>query len=427
VPKTTKKTTKTSKKEIKAEKPVISVEETSKKTKLSESINTKEILKSSSVGSYGGTQQVQDEKEKVKATPKKDLSKITTMEELLAAVGDTFHGYKRGQEVKGIVVEKTKKALYLDLGGKTEGMVIDRELKAAKSFVDGLKPGDEVTAIVTQAENDKGQMLLSLKNAADNYVWKEFEEKMKTGETIFVQGRELNKGGLIVETKGVQGFIPASQISSLYLGKIERLVNKQVEVKVIEVDREKNRLIVSEKEVTEADLIKEQKQAIRNIKVGDILDGEVVGIMPFGLFVRAGEPAMEGLVHISEISWEKVDEPGKFFKQGDKVKVKVLAVDERLGKLNLSIKQLTPDPWTQIGTKYPVEAQVNGEVVRVAPFGTFVKLEPGIEGLIHISKYPTGKEFKNGDKVNCFIESVNVEERKMSLGIVLTAKPVGYK
>ena len=370
---------------------------------------------------------VKPTKEIKKAAKKVDLSKIQTMEELLAAVGDTFRGYKRGQEVKALVVEKTKKALYLDLGGKTEGMVIDRELKAAKSFVDGLKPGDEVVAIVTQPENDKGQMLLSLKNAADNYVWKEFEEKMNTGSTIFVQGRELNKGGLIIEAKGVQGFIPASQISSLYLGKIEKLVNKQIEVKVIEIDREKNRLIVSEKEVSEADLIKEQKQAIRNIKVGDVLEGEVVGLMPFGLFVRAGVPAMEGLVHISEISWEKVDDPAKFFKQGDKVKVKVLAVDERLGKLNLSIKQLTPDPWSQIAQKYPVETQTTGEVVRVAAFGTFVKLEAGIEGLIHVSKYPTGKEFKLGEKVNCFVESVNVEERKMSLGIVLSAKPVGYK
>lgn len=363
----------------------------------------------------------------VKVPAVKDFSKIQTMDELLAAVGETFRGYKRGQEVKAIVVEKTKKALYLDLGGKTEGMVIDRELKAAKSFVEGLKAGDEVVAIVTQPENDKGQMLLSLKNAADNYVWQEYEEKLKSGETVTVRGREVNKGGLIADAGSLQGFVPASQISSAFLGKVEKLVNKPVEVKVIEVDREKNRLILSEKEVTEADLIKEQRLAIRNIKVGDDLEGEVVGIMPFGLFVRAGDPPMEGLVHISEISWEKVDEPGKFFKQGDKVKVKVLAVDEIMGKLNLSIKQLLPDPWKEIANKYPVESQISGEVMRTAPFGAFVRLEPGIEGLIHVSKYPVGKEFQPGEKVSCFVESVNVEERKMSLGIVLSAKPVGYK
>jgi small subunit ribosomal protein S1 len=401
---------------------------TSKKASASGAKNKKVNASKVILKEQGMLKQVQhDTKETPANKSTKDLSKIQTMEELLAAVGDTFHGYKRGQEVKGKVVEKTKKALYLDLGGKTEGMVIDRELKAAKSFVDGLKPGDDVVAIVTQPENDKGQMLLSLKHAADNYVWQEFEEKLSSGENMFVHGREINKGGLIVEAKGLQGFIPASQISSNFLGKIEKLVNKQVEVKVIEVDREKNRLIFSEKEVTEADLIKEQRQAIRNIKVGDNLDGEVVGIMPFGLFVRAGDPPMEGLVHISEISWEKVDDPGKFFKQGDKVKVKVLAVDEVLGKLNLSAKQLMPDPWKEIATKYPVETQINGEVVRTAPFGAFVKLEPGIEGLIHISKFPSGKEFKIGDKVNCFVESVNLDDRKMSLGIVLTQKPVGYK
>ena len=351
-----------------------------------------------------------------------------TMDQLLKKAGHKLTAFKKGDEVEGVVVEKTKKALYVDVGGKSEGMVIDREMKAAKDFISQLHPGDVIKVIVSQPENDRGQMLLSLKQASQNFIWAEFEEKLKTQEIIKVTGREVNKGGLIVDVKGgIQGFIPASQISSAYLNQVEKLVDESIEVKVIEVDREKNRLILSEKEVTEADLIKEQKQAIKGIKVGDILEGKVVGLMPFGLFVKAGDTKLEGLVHISEISWEKVDDPSQFFKSGDKIKIKVLAIDDKLGKLNLSIKQLIKDPWEGIDKKYPKDAQVKGEVVRVAPFGVFVSLEPGVEGLVHVSKLPTDKTFKEGDKVNCFIESINLDDRKLSLGLVLTQKPIGYK
>jgi len=360
-----------------------------------------------------------------------------TMEELLQQTGYQLRGFRRGNEVEATVVEKTKRAIYLDIGGKTQGMVIDREMKAAKDYIDNLKVGDKLTAIVTQPENDRGQTLLSLKKAAADAVWQEFEEKFKTGEVIKVEGREINKGGLIVEVKGIQGFIPTSQFSSQYLGKIGQLLNREIEVKTIEVDREKNRLIFSEKEVSQAGLLKACQEILKKIKVGEALEGTVTGVMPFGLFVKIADKRgksrgktpinLEGLVHISEISWEKVDEPAKFFQQGDKVKVKVLAVEEKSGKLNLSVKQLQADPWEKIEKKYPVDAHVKGEVVRLAPFGAFVNLGPGIEGLIHISKIPAEKSLQAGDKVNCFVESIDKQGRRMSLGLVLKEKPVGYK
>lgn len=363
------------------------------------------------------------------------------MDELLALTGYQLRGWKRGDVVEGILVEKTKQALYLDIGGKTEGMVIDREMKAAADFIKELKVGDKVTAIVTQPENEKGQTLLSLKKAAQDTVWQEFEEKLKTGELVKVIGQEVNKGGLIVLAKGVQGFIPTSQFSPKWLGKINQLINQEIEAKPIEVDRQQNRLIFSEKEVSQAGLIKEQSLALKKIKAGDVLEGEVTGIMPFGLFVQievsqeekvsraenSRGTLVEGLVHISEISWEKVDDPSKFFKQGDKIKVKVLAADQKSGKLNLSIKQLQLDPWEAIEKQYPPDARVKGEIVRLAPFGVFINLKPGIEGLIHISKIPAEKIFKVGDKVDCFVESVDREARRMSLGLVLKEKPVGYK
>jgi len=362
---------------------------------------------------------------------KKTSKEPQTMEELLAQTKYQLRGWKVGDVVDGVVTEKTSRAIYLDIGGKTEGMVIDREIKAAKDFIKELKIGDKVLAVVTQPENDKGQTLLSLKKAASQKVWQEFEEKLKTGEPLKVRGVQINKGGLIVEVKGNQGFIPASQFSSQWVGKIEELVGAEVEVKVIEVDRLKNRLIFSEKAVSQAGLLAAQEKALEKIKIGDVFKGEVSGVMPFGCFVKISLPkskiTLEGLVHISEISWEKVEDPSKFYKQKDKVKVKVLGVDKKSGRLNLSIKQLLPDPWTKIEEKYPVDAKVKGKVVRLAPFGVFVNLEPGVEGLIHISKIPAEKTFKVGEKVDCFVEFLDKENRRMSLGVVLKEKPVGYK
>jgi len=354
------------------------------------------------------------------------LREPQTMDELLKQTKAPLRGWKRGDEVEGILMEKTHKALYLDIGGKTEGMVIDREMKAAWDFIKALKVGDKITAIVTQAENDAGHTLLSLKRAAGDAIWQEFEEKLKTGEITRVVGLEVNKGGLIVEIRGLQGFVPTSQFSGAWMGKIGQLIGRAIEVKPIEVDRQNNRLIFSEKEVSEAELIKEIGKILKKIKIGEIFEGEVTGVMPFGLFVKV-KKSLEGLVHISEISWEKVDDPSKFFKQGDKVKVKVLAVDQKTGKLNLSIKQLQPDPWDKIEEKYPVDSNVKGEVIRLAPFGAFVALGPGIEALIHISKIPAEKTLKAGDKVDCFVESIDKDARRMSLGLVLKEKPVGYK
>lgn len=365
---------------------------------------------------------------KRKSFPK--IKEPQTMDELLNQAGQKYFGRKVGEFVEGIVTEKTSRAIYLDIGGKTEGMVIDREMKAARDYIKGLEVGDKITAVVTQAENDRGHPLLSLKKAAMTSVWQEFEEKLKTKEILRVRGKEVNRGGLVVDVKGVQGFIPSSQFGKQYSGKIEELVGKDLEVKAIEVDKEKNRLIFSEREVSEATLLKEQEKALEGIKAGETFAGEITGVMPFGYFVKISgkkKISLEGLVHISEISWEKVEDPSKHYKQGDKVKVKVLAVDKKSGRLNLSIKQLLPDPWDEIEEKYKPDAKIKGEVVRLAPFGAFVNLGSGIEGLIHISKIPAEHSINPGDKVDCYIESIDKEQRRISLGLVLKEKPVGYK
>ena len=370
---------------------------------------------------------------------------VQTMDELLKQSAYKFYGFRRGDVIEGIVTEKTKKAVWVDIGTKTEGLILDKVIKAAKDFVKQLKVGDKVTVVIYQPENENGHPLLSFKKTLNDYLWVEFDEKLKTGEPLKVRGKEVNRGGLVVETKGIAGFIPTSCFSSPFISNPAALINRDFEAQIIEVDKEKNRLILSEKAVSEKGLLKEQEEILKKVKVGETFDGEVTGVMPFGLFVKIKGPQkdlkardtratrdslgtfLEGLVHISEISWEKVDDPSKFYKQKDKVKVKVLIVDKKSGKLNLSIKQLQQDPWEEIEKKYPLESKVKGEITRLAPFGAFVNLGKGIEGLIHISKIPAEKSLKAGDKVDCFVESIDKNGRKMSLGLVLTEKPIGYK
>lgn len=357
------------------------------------------------------------------------------MEELLANTGYQISAPKRGDTVKGIVTDITKKMMTVDIGAKSEGVVLDKELAAAADFVNDLKVGDEVELVVRMPESDQGYILLSLKDAADDKRWDKFNEWMETEKPVEVAGIEVNKGGLIVKVGLINGFVPASQFSQKYLGNMDELVGKTFKAQVIEVDREQNRLIFSEKAIGEAEEIAKKDEAVKSVHVGDILEGVVSGIMPFGVFCTVSVPIegqeevgkVEGLIHISEISWEKVDDPNKHYKVGDKIEVQVIGIEDTTGKLNLSVKRLKNDPWSEIEKKYAVGTKHTGEVVRIAPFGVFVNFEAGIDGLIHISKMPAEREFKVGEKVDVYVEMLDVENRRMSLGVVLTEKPVGYK
>lgn len=374
--------------------------------------------------------------------------KPETMDELLEAMGYELKAPKKGEVIEGVVTDVTKKMVLVDIGGKTEGMVVDKEFEATRDLIVDLEVGDKVSVYVSQPENDRGQILLSLKKAAVDRKWGQFSEYLETGDLIDVTGVEVNRGGLIVTTEGIRGFVPSSQFGKEYLGGMDKLLNKKFKVKVIEVDREKNRLIFSERLVSEAEAIAKKDKALSVIKVGDVYEGVVSGIMPFGVFMTVTVPLdgnkkqetsnkkqeevtedqvgqVEGLVHISEISWEKVNDPNDYFKQGDRVRVKVLGVEN--GKLNLSVKQLSDDPWSSIVSKYPQGKTVKGKVTRTAPFGVFVTLEPGVDGLIHISKIPAGSEPKVGDEIEVVVDTVDQGNRRMSLGILLKEIPVMYR
>lgn len=370
------------------------------------------------------------------ATKKSSSPAPQTMEELLASTGYSLTVPQKGDTVKGNITAITKKSATIDIGAKTEGFVVDKEFAMAKDYLSELKVGDVIEAQVISSENDRGQVLLSLKQAALDAKWVFFEDAMKNDTILEVKGVDVNKGGLIVTSNGVRGFIPSSQFGKEFIGKYHQLKGKNVKVKVIEIERDKNRLIFSERHVSEADELAQREAALGSVHVDSIYQGVVSGVMPFGLFVTVEVPVtsesetmghVEGLVHISEISWEKVNNPADYHKVGDRLNVKVLGVDSDTGKLNLSIKQLSDDPWLGVDAQYPVGTTFSGKVTRREQFGVFVNVEPGIDGLIHMSKLTPGKTYEVGEEVTVTVESVDGKQRRMSLSPVLTEVPMGYK
>jgi len=367
-------------------------------------------------------------KKKVKAIKDKvkKVSKPMTMEELLKGEGEKKVGLKKGQNVKGKITLIKNKAIFIDVGGKTDAVVLGKEFEFVKDYVSDLKVGDEIEVQIKQPENDKGQILVSMRGAASGYGWNYYLEKEKNGGEVTVFGKELNRGGIVVVAPfGFYGFIPGSQIGGKYDLDPEKLLGKKIKTKVLEVDQFKNRLVFSERLVSEPNKVGEESEAIEGLKLGDNFEAEVVRVEPFGIFVRVEKPfaesvlKLEGLVHISEISWEKVDNVSGMFKSKDKVKV--VLVNKQDGRLQFSIKRLKDDPWKNIETKYSKEKEFDGEVTKIASFGALVRLEPGIEGLVHVSKL-AGATLKDGEKVQVYIESIDVPKRKVSLGLVLSDK-----
>ncbi|MFA5750529.1 MAG: S1 RNA-binding domain-containing protein [Candidatus Shapirobacteria bacterium] len=358
---------------------------------------------------------------------KKNNGQILTMEDLLKSEGVEHLGFKKGQEVKGKITIIKNKAIYIDIGGKTDAVVLGKEFEFVKDYINDLKVGDEIEVQIKSPENDKGQILVSIRGAASGYGWNYFKEKEKSGGEVTVFAKELNRGGAVVIAPfGFFGFIPGSQIGSKFDGDPDKMIGKKIKTRVLEVDQAKNRLVFSERLVSEPDKVGQEVGAIENLKVNDIFDADIVRVEPFGIFVRVNcdnkgtALNLEGLVHISEISWEKVSELSGMFKAKDKIKIKLISKDE--GRLQFSIKRLSGDPWEKIEDKYPKDKETEGEVVRIANFGALVKLETGVEGLIHISKLSGGVSLKDGDKVQVYIESIDVAKRKISLGIVETNK-----
>lgn len=372
-------------------------------------------------------------------------NKKSSFADLFAASESKVPALKRNQEVVGKIVSVSAGEVLVDIGAKSEGVLAGHELTAAADLVSNLSVGDPIQATVLYPENDAGQVVLSLRKLSGEKRWQELEEKRENQEDIDVVALEVNRGGVICDFLGIRGFLPASQLVKAP-SRLEDLIGKNLTSRVIEVDRQSNRLILSQKQPEKKDL-KEVAKLLSQVKIGQKISGIVTAVLPFGIFVEieigkrasvegaskaTGESKdvktkLEGLVHISEISWEKVEDPSRFFKVGDKADVMVIAKEEETGRLNLSIKQLVEDPFLEISEEYTKDREVKGTVSRVTPYGVIIELSRGIEGLIHISKIPPDENFDVGESVECTVEAVDMKSRKISLIPLAKSKPVLYR
>lgn len=348
---------------------------------------------------------------------------LVTMDDLLAQADASTKQLIAGDTVTGTVLSLRKHEVLIDLGAQGVGFVPRREV----GFSRALKEGDEVTASIVDTELDNGYSLLSLRKAAKDRGWEEVAVKQESGEIIEVTPYDANRGGMLVEYEGVRGFLPVSQLSAEHyprvgssdkdeiLQRLNVLIGQSLKVRILDSDRKANKLIFSEKEAVKDGLA----ERFQSLKVGDSVKGVITGVVDYGAFVNVD--GIEGLIHISEISWERVSNPGDYVKVGDTVDAKIISIDK--DRLSLSIKQLTQDPWLDEVAKFKSGETVEGTVTRITPFGAFVQISPAVEALVHVSELGEGdnadpeKVFMLNERKNFVILDIEKDNRKISLSL----------
>jgi len=333
-----------------------------------------------------------------------------------------------GEISQGKIIAKGKSSVFLDLGAWGTGIIYGKEFQEAKEKLKELKIGDNVFAKIIDLENEEGYTELSLTKAGKELAWEELRQKKEKDENIVVKITGANKGGLLTMVAGIPAFLPVSQLSSENYPKVEgsdsqeifkalqKFIGKEIEVKIFDFDQKEEKLILSEK----AKKDKKTKEALKKYGIGDIVETEVTGIVDFGAFVKFLPPEdLEGLIHISELDWQLIEDPSELVKVGQKIKVKIIDISS--GKISLSLKALKKDPWENIEEKYKKDDIVKGEVVRFNPFGAFVKISNQIQGLCHISEFGSQRKmeetFKIGQKYNFKILSIEPKEHRLTLAL----------
>ncbi|RDI95736.1 30S ribosomal protein S1 [Meiothermus sp. QL-1] len=336
---------------------------------------------------------------------------------------------QRGQIVTGTVVFVTNDGVMVDIGARTEAIIplnqLTEENLPEEELKGLLKPGDTVTAYVVRADLENGQIVLSKKRAEADQSWLRIQALYERGEPVVVQIKEKVKGGLVATVEGIRAFLPASQVDLKRIPELDEYVGQSFPVKIIELNRKKSRVILSRRVVLESELKAARARVLSSLKEGDVVEGQVVEVTEFGVFVALG--GVDGLVHRSEITWGRFSHPREVVQKGQTVRAKVLSVDTERERVNLSMKALIPDPWLTVAERYPVGSRVSGRVVGLTQFGAFVEVEPGLEGLIHISELSWTKRPKHpsevlqeGQQVEAQVLRLDPAERRLSLGLKQT-------
>ncbi len=353
-----------------------------------------------------------------------------TDEQMHALIDGTMTDFDEGDLVSGTIVKVERDEVLLDIGYKSEGVIPARELSIRKDVnpTDVVSLGDAVEALVLQKEDKDGRLILSKKRAEYERAWSKIEEKFNAGEVVEGEVIEVVKGGLILDI-GLRGFLPASLVDLRRVKDLAAFMGDRLEARVIEMDRNRNNVVLSRRVVLEEGRKHERAAILEKLAKGQILPGTVSSIVDFGAFVDLG--GIDGLVHISELSWSHVNHPSEVVKVGDEVEVKVLDVDMDRERISLGLKQTQPDPWQELVKKFPIGSIIEGRVTKLVPFGSFVELGDGVEGLVHISEMAkvhveTPEQVTAvGESVMIKVKEVDLDRRRISLSMKDAADALG--
>ncbi|RLB11585.1 MAG: 30S ribosomal protein S1, partial [Deltaproteobacteria bacterium] len=343
--------------------------------------------------------------------------------ELMELYNKSFKELQEGDIVGGEIVhiDRDREFALVDIGYKTEGVIPIKEFVNKEGEVT-IKVGDKIEALLIQKDEEKDVIVLSKEKARQRKSWNMIEDAFKNNGTIKGYIKARTKGGFFVDIDGVQAFLPGSQLDFRPVKNWDTFIGTEHEFMVIKLDKYKKNIVLSRKAVLEQQKETMRKETMERLKEGAILEGKIKSITDYGLFVDLG--GIDGLVHITDISWGRITNPINLYKPGDEVKVKVLKFDKEKDRISLGIKQLTPDPWTDAEKKYPIGAKVKAKVTGLKDYGAFVELEPGVEGLIHISEMSWTKKIRHpsqmvevDDIVEVVVLDINVPKRRIALGL----------
>ncbi|MBI4137903.1 MAG: S1 RNA-binding domain-containing protein [Candidatus Sungbacteria bacterium] len=340
---------------------------------------------------------------------------------------------KAGDLVDGELMEKKGTRIFFDLGPSGVGILFGREFYAAHEILKNLKPGDRITAKVVEPDNDEGYVELSLQEAGREKRWRDLKQMMREGTALELSPSRANTGGLIIEHFGVEGFLPASQLSLKNYPRVEggdkekifqelqKLVGSLLKVKILDVDQDEQKLIFTEKGIDQEAI----RQILGGYKVGDVVEGEITGVVDFGAFMRFDTSlGIEGLIHLSEIDWILIENPRDVLKPGDLVRAKI--IDIQGDKVSLSLKQLKEDPWMKIAEKYKKGDRVTGKITKFNSFGAFVQFENDVQGLAHVSEFGSERAMREkltrGEEHSFRVLLIDPKEHRMSLGVMREEK-----
>src|SRR5438477_9983566 len=343
------------------------------------------------------------------------------MDELLDIYEKRMTSFSEGDIVHGKVLKMTPSEVVIDIGYKSEGLLPINEVTGYNSEVK-VKPGDEIDVFIERLEDASGYVILSREKAERMLVWDRIEAAYKADQAISGRVIDRVKGGLSVDVGGVKAFLPGSLIDTKPIKNLDSLRGHDYKFKIVSFDKKRNNIVLSRRAIVEIEQAAQKQQTFGRLEEGQLTHGVVKNITDYGVFVDLG--GVDGLLHITDISWGRVNHPSEYFNVGDEIEVVVLKFDPAAERVSLGYKQKSPDPWSDVAVRYPLGSKVHGKVVSLTDYGAFVELEEGVEGLIHVSEMSWTKKIRNpskvlsvGAEVEAVVSDVNVPNRRISLSL----------